>query len=98
MVVVPTMLTNPDDIREQIERLEVHFLSNPEGHLHFALLTDWTDASSEHAANDEMLLNMLAEGIADLNRRYEGPADGAKRFFGLHRRRRWNEKEGKWMG
>ena len=38
-----------------------------------------------------------AEGIARLNRRY-GPAPDGERFLLLHRRRVWNEGEGKWIG
>ena len=44
LVVVPTLLTGQAQIAEQIERLEVHYLANPEGDLRFALLSDWTDA------------------------------------------------------
>ena len=29
--------------------LEIHFLANPAGDLHFALLSDWTDAPEESA-------------------------------------------------
>ena len=36
-------------------------------------------------------------GIARLNARY-GPARNGARFFLLHRRRIWNEGEGKWIG
>ena len=44
LVVVPTLLTSHAQIAEQIERLEVHYLANPDGDLRFALLSDWTDA------------------------------------------------------
>jgi cyclic beta-1,2-glucan glucanotransferase len=98
MVVVPTLLRNQSGIQEQVDRLEVHYLSNPEGHLHFALLTDWADAPEEHMPDDESLLGKLAEEIASLNKRYEGPQEGGERFLLLHRRRLWNEREGKWMG
>ena len=47
MVAVPALLADHADIEEQLERLEVHYLANPEGHLHFVLLTDWPDASAE---------------------------------------------------
>ena len=30
-----------------MERLEIHHLASPEGDLHFALLSDWTDADAE---------------------------------------------------
>ncbi len=98
LVAVPTMLTNRADLEEQLERLEVHYLANPEGHLHFALLTDWTDASREHMPGDEDLVAALADGIERLNARYDGPPGGGERFLLLHRRRLWNEKEGKWIG
>ncbi|MDH5565458.1 MAG: carbohydrate-binding protein [Myxococcales bacterium] len=98
VVAVPTLLTTHADIEEQLERLEVHYLANPEGHLHFALLTDWPDASCEHMPGDEELVAALADGIDRLNKRYEAPTGGEERFLLLHRRRLWNEREGKWIG
>jgi cyclic beta-1,2-glucan synthetase len=98
LVAVPTLLMNEADIDEQLERLEVHYLSNPEGHLHFALVTDWPDAPSEHMAGDEELVAALADGIDRLNAQHEGPRGGGERFLLLHRRRVWNEGEGKWIG
>jgi cyclic beta-1,2-glucan synthetase len=98
VVVVPTFLTSQADIEEQVERLEVHYLANSEGHLHFALLSDWTDASHEHMPGDDELLATLIDSIARLNEKYEGPYGGGKRFLLLHRRRIWNEGEGKWIG
>lgn len=40
MVVVPTLITSCDYIDEQVRNLEVHYLSNPKGAIHFALITD----------------------------------------------------------
>lgn len=97
LVVVPTLLTRPEAIPEQISRLEIHYLASGEGDLHFALLTDWTDSDTEHAPGDDALLDAAAAGIAGLNRRH-GPAPGGDRFLLLHRRRVWSESEGKWMG
>ncbi|MEJ2343772.1 MAG: hypothetical protein P8Y10_16440, partial [Gemmatimonadales bacterium] len=34
VVVVPMLLTSRDEVDEQVERLEVHYLANPEGDLH----------------------------------------------------------------
>jgi cyclic beta-1,2-glucan synthetase len=97
MVVVPTMLTTRAAIEEQIERLEVHHLASPDGDLRFALLSDWADAATENAPDDDELLAAAAAGIARLNQRH-GPAPEGERFLLLHRRRVWNETEGKWMG
>ncbi|HYV86237.1 MAG TPA: glucoamylase family protein [Patescibacteria group bacterium] len=98
LVAVPTMLARQADIEGQLERLEVHHLANPEGHLHFALLTDWTDAAEETMPGDAELLAAMADGIARLNARHGNAPDGQERFLLLHRRRLWNEKEGKWIG
>ena len=97
LVAVPTLLTSLKDIEEQIGRLEIHYLASAQGELHFALLSDWRDAPSEHVDGDEELLAAAKEGIARLNQRY-GPAPGGDRFLLLHRRRVWNEGEGCCMG
>ena len=98
LVAVPTLLTNRADLEQQLERLEVHYLANPEGHLHFALLTDWADADQEHVPGDDELAAALDDGIERLNAHYEGPPGAGARFLVLHRRRLWNAQEGKWIG
>ncbi len=97
VVAVPFLLTSRTAIEEQLERLEVHFLASPDGDLHFALLSDWLDAPSEHSAGDDELLAVAAAGIDRLNSQY-GPAPTGDRFLLLHRRRVWNESEQKWIG
>jgi cyclic beta-1,2-glucan synthetase len=97
IVVVPTLLTSSAAIDELIERLEIHYLASPDGDIHFALLSDWTDSATENAANDDELLGAAIEGIVRLNKQY-GPAPHGPRFFLLHRRRLWNEGQGKWIG
>jgi cyclic beta-1,2-glucan synthetase len=98
LVAVPALLTTLANLEEQLERLEVHYLANPEGHLHFALLTDWADAPRDRMPGDDELVAVLAEGIERLNARYESPPGGGARFLLLHRRRLWNEQEGQWIG
>ena len=97
IVAVPTLLADKSEIERQVERLEVHHLSNPDDNFIFALLSDWRDSAAEHDASDESLLNVAAASIERLNVRYGPVADGA-RFFLLHRRRVWNEGEGAWIG
>ena len=97
LVAVPTLLTTPEAVSEQIRRLEMHYLASSEGDLTFAILSDWTDADAEHAPGDNALLAAAAGGIAELNRRH-GSAPGGNRFLLLHRRRVWSAGEGKWMG
>ena len=97
IVVIPTLLTSRAAIDELIERLEIHYLASPDGDIQFALLSDWTDSATENAADDEELLGAAIEGIVRLNSQY-GPASDGPRFFLLHRRRLWNEGQGKWIG
>ena len=97
MVVVPTLLTTQAEIEEQIARLEVHYLASQDGDLSFALLSDWTDSTNQSAPDDDVLLGAATAGIARLNQRY-GSAPESPRFFLLHRRRIWNEGQGKWIG
>ncbi|PCE25957.1 glycosyl transferase [Paraburkholderia acidicola] len=97
LVAVPTLLTSEADLREQIERLEVHHLAGAGGDLSFALLVDGLDADQEEVAGDAHLLAVAADAIEALNRRYEPGPNGA-RFLLLHRRRVFNASENTWMG
>lgn len=97
LVAVPTLLTTPRAVAEQVAQLEVHHLASPDGDLQFALLSDWTDAATEQTAADDILLNAARDGIARLNARH-GPAPGGPRFLLLHRKRVWCPGEGCWMG
>lgn len=96
VVVVPGMLFRPESASHLAERLELHYLANPDPHLRFALLTDWADAPSEHMPEDEALVQSAQRAIADLNDRHA--SDGPPRFFLFHRRRLFNPPEGRWMG
>ena len=69
-VAVPVLLGSEESIREQVERLESHFLANPAGDVGFALLSDWTDSNIECTAEDEQLLRSARAGIDALNARH----------------------------
>jgi cyclic beta-1,2-glucan synthetase len=97
IIVIPTLLTSPAAIAQYIERLEVHYLANPDENFTFALLTDWMDSVNEHESPDDELVATALAGISELNERHPR-AGGTQRFLLLHRRRVWNESEGKWIG
>ncbi len=98
LVVMPTLLTSDAAIEAHLARLEIHYLANPDGAIHFALLSDWMDAPAETMPQDDRLLAPAIEGIARLNRRHGPAPDVGARFLLLHRRRAWNAGEGTWMG
>ncbi|HKP97022.1 MAG TPA: glycosyl transferase, partial [Fibrobacteria bacterium] len=98
LVAIPALLRTDRDARELLERLEVHYLANPDGDIRFALLSDWADAPEEEMPGDRALLQTAIEGTADLNERYGPLPDGGPRFLLLHRKRLWNERDGQWLG
>ena len=95
-VVMPSMLTRPRSAANLLERLEIHYLANPDPNLWFALLTDFGDSPTEHRPEDEAFVRAALDGVRALNERYAG--QGPPRFFLFHRRRLWNPGEGCWMG
>ena len=56
------LLTSDAEIEEQVERLEIHYLANPDGAIHFALLSDWMDAPTETTPADDGLLAAAIDG------------------------------------
>jgi cellobiose phosphorylase len=96
LVVVPAMLTSAPAIDDLIEALEIRFLGNRTPNVLFGLLTDFADAKSESAAEDESLVALAVAGIERLNERYRDTSHAA--FFLFHRPRRWNARERVWMG
>jgi cyclic beta-1,2-glucan synthetase len=80
LVVVPTLLASTADVEEQVARLEIHYLGNPEGDLRFALLSDWLDAQTESAPGDDELLSTAAAAIDRLNARHGDAPGGGARF------------------
>jgi cyclic beta-1,2-glucan synthetase len=96
LTVVPTMITSAQNIEGLVEALEVRFLANHDEHLHFGLLTDFSDADQETLPQDIALLKLAQEKVEELNAKYKrGKTDI---FFLFHRPRRWNKQEKVWMG
>jgi cyclic beta-1,2-glucan synthetase len=97
IIVIPTLLVDAAKVSRLIDRLEDHHLGNRDPNFSFAVISDWVDSRAESDAADQELLNQAVAGIARLNQLY-GPGINGARFFLLHRRRIWNEGEGKWIG
>ncbi|MGH7562002.1 MAG: glucoamylase family protein, partial [Gemmatimonadales bacterium] len=95
-VVVPTLVPGVDAVQEALEHLEVQYLANPDPHLHYAILSDFTDAATETVDGDAAIVEAAVSGVHELNRRYG--TDGAGPFSLFHRPRQWNPREGIWMG
>jgi len=98
LVVVPTLLARVADVEDQVADLEVHYLANPDGDVRFALLSDWLDAPAESVDGDDALLAAASAATDRLNARHGEAPGGGARFLLFHRKRRWNQAEGCWMG
>lgn len=101
IIVIPLLLSNINKVDELLEALEVRFLGNQDNYLHFALLTDFTDAKTETLTSDSPLLSYVQNGIKQLNIKYNtvpttGPTED--RFFLFHRPRLYNPIAKCWMG
>jgi cyclic beta-1,2-glucan synthetase len=94
-VVMPVLVSGPDGVAPVLERLEAHWLTNPDPSLHYVLLSDHADASAETMPCDAKVETALVNGIRQLNRRYG--AGGQAPFCLLHRRRRHSPHQNCWM-
>ena len=66
-VVIPTLFDSVEAVREALEHLEVQYLANREAHLHFAVLSDFTDAGRRSRPSDAAILEAAASGVRELN-------------------------------
>ena len=96
MVIVPTLLSKPEEIDHLLEALEIRYLGNRDPHLFFALLTDFRDAPECTLPDDEPLLAYARKAVQALNETYR--EDRPCIFYLLHRPRVWNPYEQVWMG
>ena len=103
---MPTLLTRKQAVEDLVARLEIHYLANPVGNLHFRLLSDWADAVSEELPNDQELLHHAREGMAEPESALRPVPGGGDRFLlfiaggcGMRAKARgwvgWERKRGK---
>ncbi len=96
LVVIPSMFNDLHELEELVENLEVRFLANRGTNMHFALLTDFKDAKTEHLPEESELLRQARIQIEELNNKYGNSEN--QLFFFFHRPRKYNTKEKVWMG
>lgn len=95
-VIVPALITSPARARELVRQMEVHYLANRQANLYFALVGDFRDAGSENLEQDGEITSAAMEGIAALNKKYAPGKEPI--FYYLHRSRKYNESQNRWMG
>ncbi|MDX5936619.1 hypothetical protein SIL73_18370 [Acidithiobacillus thiooxidans] len=96
MVVIPTLLSSPQEIDALLEAQEIRYLGNRDSNIYFALLTDFRDAGEQTRPEDALLIDYARVAIQALNARYVD--DRPCLFYWFHRPRVWNPFEQVWMG
>ncbi len=97
LVVVPVLFDSLETIDRLVAELEVRALANPDPDLHFALLSDFCDASHEREPNDDALVERATAGLLALNTRYP-LTSGLPKYALFHRKRVRNDSQGCFMG
>ena len=93
MVVIPTIVSSKEKIKNMFDTLETFYLINKTSNLYFTLLGD-VKASSQEVEDYDSDLSSYGEEYAEmLNKKYH-----KKLFYFIYRKRIWNEKENSFLG
>ncbi len=95
MVIIPTLISSTDRVKELIKNLEEMYLTNKQENIYFSLLGDCSEADEENSDLDEELLRVGNEEIDKLNNKYKFDIP---KFYFLYRKRRYNSSQGKYLG
>ncbi|MDP4145840.1 MAG: glucoamylase family protein [Bacillota bacterium] len=96
VVVIPTLLNSIKRVEELISNIEVYYLANQEKNLYFALLGDFKDSRNEKEQDDNEINQTALNAVKELNEKYS--QDGEEIFYFFNRYRKFNKKQGIWMG
>ena len=95
-VVIPTIVTKEEKLKEMMKKLEVYYLANKSENIYFALLADASASSKEEEDFDEEISKLGIELTNKLNQKY--PDEVFKKFHFIYRKRKWNDKEECYLG
>ena len=95
MVIMPTILSSKDKVKELFQKLEVYYLANQSPNLYFTLLGDCTSEEKETLEIDQEIIQEGRRQVQKLNEKYPSTTPI---FHFLYRVRRWNPKEKYYLG
>ncbi|NRD79988.1 carbohydrate-binding protein [Bacillus sp. BRMEA1] len=93
IVVMPVIWSSAEEVDDVVNRLLVHYLANRQKNIHFGILADFSDASSETLPNDEEIITHAIERVNELCKKY-----GNDKFFLFQRSRLYNSVDQIYMG
>ena len=97
MVVIPTILNSKEKVKELMKKLEVYYLANKSKNIYFTLLGDCTESDKIEESFDNEVIKEGKEQVEKLNKKYNNE-DNIPIFNFIYRKRKWNEKEGSYLG
>ena len=111
MVVIPTILKSKEKVKELMKKLEVFYLANKSPNLYFCLLGDASESNKEAEDFDQEIIEEGLKQVNRLNEKYcakvapsnNNTIECAQQsempiFSFVYRKRRWNEKQGSYLG
>ena len=97
MVVIPTIINSKEKVKTLMKKLEIYYLANKSENIYFTLLGDCTESDKKE---EEFDLEVIEEGkkqVEKLNKKYKTNSE-IPIFNFIYRERKWNEKEGAYLG
>ena len=94
MIAVTAIISNQEVLRELIQNLETHYLSNRNRNLFFALVGAFKDSAVE-LPDDLALIDTAMQSIKKLNEKYM--SDDGEIFYFFHRTSQYNLENRKWI-
>ena len=95
-VVIPTIVSSKEKVKEMFRKLEVDFLANKSENLYFCLLGDCKESNVQEENYDREVVKTGIEEVQRLNQKYENNTFPIFHF--VYRKRIWNEGEGSYLG
>ena len=95
-VVIPTIITNKEKLKEMMKKLEVYYIANKSDNIYFALLADASESLKEEENFDGDISKLGIELVQKLNKKY--PDENFQKFHFIYRKRKWNDKEECYLG
>lgn len=95
-VIIPTIVSDQTKVKEMFRNLEVDYLANKSDNLYFCLLGDCKEGNKEIEDFDEEVIRQGLKETERLNQKYI--SGNFPIFHFVYRKRKWNEKEGSYLG
>ncbi len=93
MIVIPTIVSDTQKVKEVFDKLETYYLMNKSSNLYFTLLGDVAASSEEEMDYDDEISEYGIKCASTLNKKYRKEI-----FHFVYRKRIWNEKENCYLG